>query len=733
MVSYVIEGDLQIEKNLYDFVQTEVVPNIISILNIPSDAIWKNFAQIYQQWKPRNQALLQKRLVLQNSVDIWLRDNKEEITAEKYRAFLLAEGYIVPEGPDFQISTTRVDAEISTIAGPQLVVPVDNARYALNAANARWGSLYDAFYGTDIIPETEGYTKGDSYNQLRGEKVIQRGNLFLDQVLPLATDSWQDVVRIEVHDNRLRLRSQHSTDIDLEKPNLYVGYCRKDAFLGVLFKHHNLHIEIQVDSQDPIGKQNLAGIKDILLESAVSTIMDCEDSVAAVDGVDKTNVYRNWLGLMTGNLEETFVKKGQMITRSLNMDRGYIDKSGQEFAVSGRSLMLIRHVGTHVYSTAVLDLTGNPIEEACLDAFITILCALPDIKQKNSKRNSRTGSMYVVKPKLHGHEEVQLAVDLFADFEKLLNLEKNTIKIGIMDEERRTSVNLKECIRAARERIIFINTGFLDRTGDEIHTSMEAGVFACKADMKASLWMQTYEKRNVRIGLQCGLLGRAQIGKGMWAMPDEMQAMLDSKHEQLEAGANCAWVPSPVAATLHAIHYHKVDTMACQKHLLEQTETDDLNSLLTLGLLNREQKLSTEVVQNDLNNNVQGILGYVSRWVEQGIGCSKVPDIKNIALMEDRATLRISSQHITNWLLHGVVSEQQVMETLKKMAVIVDKQNSSDPAYQSMAPDFDNSLAFQAAMDLALHSRDIANGYTEGRLFFWRQRCKNRLGKAIKD
>jgi len=721
MTDYLDIGGLRVERALHDVVRDEIIPG----LEFSPEAVWQELNLIVRKWAPRNRALLARRDSLQSSIDDWLHDNDgQAIDPRRYRKLLADTGYIVEEGADFQVGVCNVDSEIAAIAAPQLVVPIDNARYALNAANARWGSLYDALYGTDVIARDAGTSVG--YDPVRGEQVIARANVFLDEVLPLSSGTWSDVLHIHVQPGQLLFRMQEGREATLANPALHVGHVGgEDGKFGVLFRHHNLHIEIQVDPQHPIGRQHKAGIRDVLMEAAVSVIMDCEDSVAAVDGEDKAMVYRNWAGLMKGSLVARFDKGGRETIRGLHADRNYNDHRGNLKSLPGRGLMLVRHVGSHVHTRAVTDGVGNPIPETCLDAMMTVLGALHDLRHTGPLRNSRKDSIYIVKPKMHGPEEVALSVDLFAHLEQFFELPTNTLKIGIMDEERRTTLNLRECIRAARDRVIFINTGFLDRTGDEIHTSMNAGPFICKQEIKNAAWMQAYEDHNVDSGLRCGLAGRAQIGKGMWAMPDEMRTMLETKRAQPEAGASCAWVPSPTAATLHAMHYHQVDVNARQKALIQRPGMDRLHDLLTLSLLGK-RRLSATRIQDELNNNAQGILGYVVRWVEQGIGCSKVPDIHGVGLMEDRATLRISSQHIANWLLHGVVDKRQVVNAMKRMAAIVDEQNAADPSYLSMSTRYEESPAFRAALDLVLNGRELANGYTEERLIFWRRKFKDR-------
>ena len=700
---------LTISNHLRDFLENEVLEG----LDISKEHFWSSFEKIVNEFSPRNKALLQKREDIQSQIDSWHIDHKDEdFNPEKYKTFLSDIGYIAPRSPDFSISTDNVDPEIKTIAGPQLVVPVMNARFALNAANARWGSLYDALYGTDVISEDDGAEKVGGYNPVRGDKVIDFAKNFLDETVPLEQGSFKDVLGFEFVDGNIQVLLPDLGKVSLKNPSQYIGYRDNgnDSY-DLLFKNNNLHFEIQIDPNHPIGQTDKAGIKDILMESAITTIQDCEDSVAAVDGEDKTAVYRNWLGLMKGDLKESFDKNGSLITRELNSDRTYITSDGNDLVLPGRSLMLVRNVGHLMTNPGVLDSQGNEVPEGIIDAMFTICIAMHDLNKNGLYQNSKTGSIYIVKPKMHGPEEVQFTCDLFSAVEEALGLPQLTAKVGIMDEERRTTVNLKECIEVAKDRVIFINTGFLDRTGDEIHTSMEAGPMITKADMKLHQWIAQYENWNVDIGLETGFKGRAQIGKGMWPMPDEMLGMYNTKTMHPKAGANCAWVPSPTAATLHAIHYHQILVSEEQATIMNR-EKASLDAILDIPVHKSPSEISSEEIQAELENNCQGILGYVVRWVDQGVGCSKVPDINNVGLMEDRATCRISSQHIANWLHHNLVSEDQVRDAMKKMALVVDGQNNSDPLYKSMAPSYDG-LAFEAACNLAIQGRIQPSGYTE--------------------
>ena len=717
---YITKGSLSVSTDLESFLRLEVLPG----LDITEEHFWSSLENIIDEFGPKNKALLETRELMQQQIDEWhLTNSGKEKNLSTYKKFLNEIGYLLEEGDDFKITTKNVDPEISSIAGPQLVVPVMNARFALNAANARWGSLYDALYGTDMIPEDGGASRAGAYNPLRGDKVIAFAKEFLDENFSLTNSSFSDVTSFIIEGSKLVIKLKNGDIDSLKNIHQFKGfYGDADMPSGILLKNNNLHAEIQIDHAHSVGATDPAGIKDVLLESAITTIQDCEDSVAAVDGEDKVTVYRNWLGLMKGDLQETFLKGGKEMTRTLNPDREYTFPDGSSFELSGRSLMLVRNVGHLMTNPAILDRSGNEVPEGILDAMFTICIAIHDLNGNSNVKNSRSGSIYIVKPKMHGPDEVQFTCDLFSAVERSLNLDQLTVKVGIMDEERRTTVNLKECIRVAKERVIFINTGFLDRTGDEIHTSMEAGPMIPKADMKQQPWILAYEDWNVDSGLESGFRGNAQIGKGMWPMPDEMLNMYKTKTMHPKAGANCAWVPSPTGATLHVMHYHQILVSDEQKKLIERPKAS-LDDILTIPVMDNIDHLSAADIQRELDNNAQGILGYVVRWVDQGVGCSKVPDINNVGLMEDRATCRISSQHIANWLHHSVCSEEQVVETMKRMALIVDQQNSGDPGYLPMGPSYDG-LAFKAACDLAIKGRVQPSGYTEPILHEMRLRFK---------
>ncbi|MAJ57518.1 MAG: malate synthase G [Candidatus Pelagibacter sp.] len=720
-MKYTLIGKSKINTNFYDFVNDEVLPDT----GLDKSDFWQNFISAANDLVPENNDLINERTDIQSKIDKWMIDNKGNFDYNNYLEFLKEIKYIVKEGPDFKIETENVDDEISIIAGPQLVVPIDNARYALNAANARWGSLYDAYYGTDAIKETDGLQKSTKYNPKRGLKVIEKGRDFLDQIFPLEKQKWSDVEKIFVDKENLSFKCQNNSQDKLKNIKQFIGYNgNKENPISIILKNNNLHIEIIIDPKSQVGKNDKAHISDILVESAISTIMDLEDSVAAVDAEDKVKCYRNWLGIMKNELKTTVNKNGNSFDRKLNEDKKFIDINGNEKFLNGRSLLLIRNVGHLMRNNTIILDNGEEIPEGILDAFTTVLCALHDLR---IKKNSKKGSIYIVKPKMHGPKEVAFANKTFLKVENVLKLKPNTIKIGIMDEERRTTVNLKECIRNVKKRIVFINTGFLDRTGDEMHTSFEMGAMIFKGEMKKSKWLLAYENWNVDIGLLCGFTGKAQIGKGMWAMPDKMQDMLDQKASHPLAGANCAWVPSPTAATLHSTHYHKINVFERQRELSKRKRAN-ISDILTIPVSDR-QNWSKEDINSEIANNAQGILGYVVRWIDQGVGCSKVPDINNIGLMEDRATLRISSQHIANWLHHKIVKKEKVLEILKKMAKVVDQQNANDKNYKPICENFEKSIAFKAACELIFDGKEQICGYTEP-ILHKRRIEKKKLSKA---
>ena len=727
MTDRIEQAGLQVDLGFAQFIRNEVLPET----GVEDGDFWATLAKVVEALGPQREQLLTQRDDLQSKINQWHEDHTAQtIDAVAYKTFLQEIGYLLPEEGDCQVAIDGVDAEISSIPGPQLVVPVMNARFSINAANARWGSLFDALYGADVI-DTEASTEANTagYDPQRGAAVIAYACEFLDRTFPLAEGSFAEVERFELVEQSgqqtLAVVLKSGQSVGLKAPAQFVGYQNDAALKSVLLRNNQLHVELQIDPEQIVGQQAPGGIKDVVLEAAVTTIQDCEDSVAAVDVEDKVAVYRNWLGLMKGDLEATFDKAGRSMTRKLNPDRVFISTCGDELRLPGRSLLLVRNVGHLMTTDAVLDANNNEISEGFLDAIVTAVCAIHDLKKNGSEgSNSRAGSVYIVKPKMHGPAEAALTNELFSIIETGLGLPANTLKVGVMDEERRTTLNLKECIRAVRNRVVFINTGFLDRTGDEIHTSMRAGAFLGKGAIKGEPWISAYEDWNVDIGIESGLRGKAQIGKGMWAMPDKMKQMMATKQEHLKAGANTAWVPSPTAATLHAMHYHEIDVLAVQKEIGNRDRAS-IDDILTIPLM-ADAKPSPDDVQSELDNNVQGILGYVVRWIDQGIGCSKVPNINNVGLMEDRATLRISSQHIANWLRHGICDREQVMSTLQRMAKVVDKQNAGDPAYINMAPNFDNSIAFQAASDLIFLGEQQPNGYTEPILHARRREAKAR-------
>lgn len=714
------KSGLQVAEPLAQFIENEVLPG----LEIAAESFWRSFANVVSDLTPRNKALLAERGRLQEKINQWCVQHRADFNAADYKTFLEKIGYLVAEGDRFAITTANVDTEITAQAGPQLVVPTSNARFALNATNARWGSLYDALYGTDVISEEEGGTRQGAYNPVRGQRVIDYCRNFLDRHFPLASGSHSDAVQYNIANGGLQVTLADQESVLLLDPSLCVGYQGDPAApSSILLKHHGIHVALEIDPSSAIGKTDKAGVADLTIEAALTTIQDFEDSVAAVDAADKIGVYRNWLGLMKGDLSDTFDKGGRLVTRKMAADKIYTSLSGEEITLHGRSLLFCRNVGHLMTNPAILDQSGEQVQEGIMDAMISVLIAMHDLKKLGERRNSRAGSVYIVKPKMHGPEEAAFANDLFDRVEDELGLDRNTIKIGVMDEERRTTVNLKECIRRVKDRVVFINTGFLDRTGDEIFTSMLLGPMATKADIKKMPWIAAYEDWNVDIGIECGLPGKAQIGKGMWAMPDEMAEMMEVKVAHPQAGANTAWVPSPNGATLHAIHYHQVDVFEVQQALAARPRAS-LDDILSIPLCADPSALTPQSIQNELDNNVQGILGYVVRWIDQGVGCSKVPDINNVGLMEDRATLRIASLHICNWLEHNICTIEQVRETFERMAQVVDGQNASDANYQAMAPDFESSLAFEAALALVTEAKNQPSGYTEPLLHGYRLKLK---------
>jgi malate synthase len=726
MTEYLQKNALRVDANLVTFIETEVLPG----LSVSGDTFWASLAIIIHDFAPQNKALLEKRIELQHKIDEYNLANQGKFEVQSYKTFLQDIGYLVPQGDDFQISTVNVDSEVCTTAGPQLVVPAANARFALNAANARWGSLYDALYGTDVISDEGGAEKSATHNPVRAAKVVAYGRDFLNTHFALEKGSHTDANKYEITGQQLLITLAGGDTVNLAQRAQFIGYQGDtSAPSSILLSHNGLRVAIEIDANSAIGKTDAAGVKDITLEAALTTIVDFEDSVVAVDAAEKINVYRNWLGLMKGDLSETIEKSGKVSQRVLHADKEYYNPAGEALSVQGRSLLFCRNVGHLMTNPAILDSHGNEVPEGIMDAMISTCIALHDIQKINVHRNSRNGNVYIVKPKMHGPQEVALANALFDAVEDALDLPRGTIKIGVMDEERRTTVNLKQCIAQVKSRVAFINTGFLDRTGDEIHTSMLLGPVVAKGDMKSQPWIKGYEDYNVDIGLACGFSGKAQIGKGMWAMPDMMSDMMKAKIAHPQSGANTAWVPSPTGATLHAIHYHQVNVFDVQNKLKNRARAN-IDDILTVPLLLNPESLSESEIEKELNNNAQGLLGYVVRWVDLGMGASKVPDINNVGLMEDRATLRISSQHICNWLKHGILTEPQVKDALQKMAAVVDKQNEHDPLYRPMSADFDASLAFQAALDLVFKGETQPNGYTEPLLHAYRQKFNQLHQKA---